>query len=127
MRRGERKGVFNVLIEVSNLDGHEFVAVEATVDTGSSYTVLGEDLLTGLGIYPFEKRQFQLGDDRMVEYDMGEARLRLGGAAMVTPVVFGPAGVSPLLGAVSLQIFGLIADSVNERLIQMPPIRVRPV
>ena len=31
-------GVFNVLIEVSNLDGHEFVAVEATVDTGSSYT-----------------------------------------------------------------------------------------
>ena len=120
-------GVFNVLIEVSNLDGHEFVAVEATVDTGSSYTVLGEDLLTGLGIYPFEKRQFQLGDDRMVEYDMGEARLRLGGAAMVTPVVFGSAGVSPLLGAVSLQIFGLIADSVKERLIQMPPIRVRPV
>ena len=57
---------------------------------------------------------------------MGEARLSLEGRRRVTPVVFGPSGVSPLLGAVTLQEFRLIADSVNERLVPMPPIRRPP-
>ena len=120
-------GVFSVLLEVGNPMVGEVVVVDAMVDTGSSYTVLGEDLLADLGIRPSERRQFQLGDGSMVEYDMGEARLRLEGNELNSPVVFGPAGVGSLLGAVSLQIFGLVADSVNERLIPMPPIRVRPL
>ncbi len=119
-------GTFNVPFEIKNLNGGEFVGVEALVDTGSSYTVLGEDLLGLLGIRPTERQQFQLGDNSFVEYEMGEARLRLNGSEMTTLVVFGPAGVSPLLGATTLQLFRLAADSVNERLIPMPPIRARP-
>ena len=83
-------GVFSVQLGVRHSKGHEFVAVEAMVDTGSSYTVLGEDLLSDLGIRPLERRQFQMGDDRMVEYDVGEARLRLEGRELTSPVVFGP-------------------------------------
>ena len=120
-------GVFNVQMEVGCPEVREFVVVEAMVDTGSSYTVLGEDLLADLGIRPSERQQFQLGDGSMVEYDMGEVRMRLEGRELNSPVVFGPAGVGALLGAVSLQNFRLIADSVNERLIPMPPIRVRPL
>ena len=43
-------GVFSVRLEVGCPEVREFVAVEAMVDTGSSYTVLGEDLLADLGI-----------------------------------------------------------------------------
>jgi predicted aspartyl protease len=93
-------GIFSVSLEVQSMDSGKFVEVEAMVDTGASYTVLGEDLLERLGIRPTERQQFQLGDDSFVEYDMGEARLRLDGSERTTPVVFGPAGVSPLLGAV---------------------------
>lgn len=120
-------GVFNVLLEVGSPAVGEFVVVDAMVDTGSSYTVLGEDLLVDLGVCASERQQFQLGDGGMVEYDMGEVRLRLEGREFSSPVVFGPVGVGALLGAVSLRIFGLVADSVNERLIPMPPIRVRPL
>ena len=120
-------GVFSVQMEVGCPEVREFVAVEAMVDTGSSYTVLGADLLADLGVWPSERQQFQLGDGSMVEYDMGEVRMRLEGRELNSPVVFGPAGVGALLGAVSLQNFRLIADSVNERLIPMPPIRVRPL
>ncbi len=119
-------GTFTTRFEVGNLNGGEFAGVEGLVDTGSSYTVLGEDLLTRLGVKATERRRFQLADDSFVEYDMGEARLRLGGSELTSLVVFGPPGVSPLLGAVTLQVFGLVADSVNERLIPMPPIRARP-
>ena len=108
------------------MNGGEFSALEALVDTGSTYTVLGSDLLEALGVESTERRRFQLGDDSFVEYDMGEARLRLEGRERSNPIVFGPPEVSPLIGAVTLQIFGLVADSVNERLVPMPPIQARP-
>ena len=119
-------GTFTASLEVGNMNGGEFARVEALVDTGSSYTVLGEDLLASLGIEPTERQQFQLGDDSFVEYEMGVATLRLEGHELPSVVVFGPPGVSPLIGAVTLQTFRLVADSVNERLIPMPPIRARP-
>jgi predicted aspartyl protease len=120
-------GTFSVEVQVGGYNGGATADVVALVDTGSSYTVLGQDLLERLGIRPAERRQFQLGDDSLVEWDMGQLGVLLDGRWQVTPVVFGSPGVSPLLGAVTLQQFGLIADSVNERLIPMPPIRVRPL
>ena len=120
-------GTFSVMFEVKNANGQEYASVEALVDTGASYTVLGEDLLANLGIQPDEQEQFQLGDDSIVEWNIGEARLRLGGSERTSPVVFGPPGVSPLLGALTLQIFRLTVDPVNERLVRLPPVKARPI
>ena len=120
-------GTFSVMLEVKSTNGGEYASVEALVDTGASYTVLGEDLLASLGIQPDEQEQFQLGDDSIVEWDIGEARMRLGGSERTTPVVFGPPGVNPLLGALTLQIFRLTVDPVNERLVRLPPVRARPI
>ena len=120
-------GTFSVMFEVKNANGGEYASVEALVDTGASYTVLGEDLLANLGIQPDEQEQFQLGDDSIVEWNIGEARLRLGGSERTSPVVFGPPGVSPLLGALTLQIFRLTVDPVNERLVRLPPVKARPI
>ncbi len=120
-------GAFSVTLEVKNANNGEYASVEALVDTGSSYTVLGEDLLASLDIQPNEKEQFQLGDDSIVEWDIGEARLRLEGSERTTPVAFGSPGVSPLLGALTLQIFRLTVDPVSERLVRLPPIKARPI
>ncbi len=98
-------GIFSVTLEVKNASNGGYASVEALVDTGSSYTVIGEDLLASLGIQPDEQEQFQLGDDSIVEWGIGEARLRLEGSERTTPVVFGPPGVSPLLGGVDAPNF----------------------
>ncbi len=118
-------GTFSVMLDVRNNNGGEWASVAALVDMGASYTVIGEDFLASLGIQPDEKEQFQLGDDSVVEWSIGEARLRLGGSARTSPVVFGPPGVSPLLGALTLQIFRLTVDPVNERLVRLPPVKAR--
>lgn len=98
-------GTFSVMLDVRNTNGGEWASSAAMVDTGASYTIVGEDFLASLGIQPDEKEQFQLGDAIVVEWNTGEARLRLGGSERTSPVVFGPPGVSPLLGALTLQIF----------------------
>ena len=113
-------GTFSVPIQIGNQVTGEFVPIDALVDTGATYTLLPADILVRLGITSFGRRDFELADQRHVQYDVGEARLRLNGAELTVLVVFAPEGTSPLLGATALELFGLAADPVNQRLISVP-------
>ena len=119
-------GTFTATLEVGNLNGAEFASVEALVDTGAYYTMVDSNLLESLGIQPTEQVRLHLADGSVVEYGMGPAWLRLERAARPTVVVFGPPGVRSLIGAMTLQLFRLVADSVNERLVPMPMLQARP-
>ena len=110
-------GTFSVPIQVGDRAGGQFVQVEALVDTGASDTVLPQDLLQGLGITAVDRLTYSLADETVVEYDVGEARLRLDGREWTTQVVFGPEGVTPLLGATTLQLFHLGVDPLQEQLV----------
>ena len=113
-------GTFTVSIQVSDLAGHNFVDLEALVDTGSTYTVLPKEVLDQLGIEQEGQRSFELGDDRVVEYPIGYARMRLGEDQTIILVVFGPDGVSPLLGATALEHLSLAVDPVHQKLVSVP-------
>jgi clan AA aspartic protease len=110
-------GTFNWPIEVANLDGQTSQSVEAMVDTGSSYTVLPASFLRGLGVSPIERIEFELADGRIIERDIGEARVTVDGRNATTLVVFGDEGVLPLLGAYTLEGVRLAVDPVRTRLI----------
>ncbi|PKB64740.1 MAG: hypothetical protein BZY80_02195 [SAR202 cluster bacterium Io17-Chloro-G2] len=110
-------GTFSHPVEVSGMDGQRFEAVEALVGTGSSYTVIPANLLHGLGIAPQERIEFELADGRMIERDIGEARIRVDGRNATTLVVFCDEGVSPLLEAYTLEGVRLAVDPVNKRLV----------
>ena len=110
-------GTFSVPIEVGGVSGGQFVQVQALVDTGSSDTVLPRDLLERLGITVVDRFAYSLADETIVEYDVGEARVRLDGRERTTQVVFGPMGVTSLLGATTLQQFHLGVDPLQEQLV----------
>jgi clan AA aspartic protease len=114
---GKKLGTFSVQIQVGDLAGMRPVQVEALVDTGASDTVLPQDLLRELGITTLDQFTYSLADGRIVEYDVGDARLRLEGRERTTQVVFGPEGVTPLLGTTTLQVFHLEVDPIAERLV----------
>ena len=114
---GGKLGTFSVQIQVGDLAGGQFVHVEALVDTGSSDTVLPRDILERLGIQAVDRFPYSLADETVVEYDVGEARLRLDDRERTTQVVFGPEGITPLLGATTLQLFHLGVDPLQERLV----------
>jgi len=113
-------GIFRVNIAVGDPLGQNFTPAEALVDTGSSYTALPASFLQRLGVSPHERRLFELADGSMVERDMGQTWVRIDGRTAIVPVVFGDEGVEALLGAVTLEIFGLAVDPVRRRLVPVP-------
>ena len=113
-------GTFTVPIQISDLAGQNFLDLEALVDTGSTYTVLPKEPLDQLGIEQEGQRSFELGDDRLVHYPIGYARMRLGDDQTIVLVVFGPEGINPLLGATALEHLSLAVDPVHQTLIPVP-------
>ena len=110
-------GTFTVQVQVSNLSGLQSTEVEALVDTGSTYTALPIDLLDSLGVEQEDVRRFELADNQIVEYPVGQARIHLEGNELIVLVVFSPENTAPLLGATTLEIFGLGVDPVGQKLI----------
>ncbi len=113
-------GTFEVSLQVADPSGRQFIEIEALVDTGATHTLLPGDMVERLGIEAIERISFQLADERTVEYEVGEARIRLDGRERTSLVVFGPEGTGPLLGATTLELFNLAVDPVGRRLMPVP-------
>ncbi len=111
-------GTFRYRMEVGRSDTGPFEQVEAVVDTGATFSQLPHSLLARLGVSPVEKREFTLADNRKVVRDIAVVTVRLEGRIRPTVCVVGEDGGPSLLGAVTLETFGLAADPVNRRLIQ---------
>ena len=120
-------GTFSVELEVGNPAREEFVAVQAMVDTGAIYTMLPENILDRIRhSRAWNTDIFELADDSLVEYAIGERhRSSARPNALPVPVVFARPDNTPLLGATTLEIFRLVADPVNEQLMPAPRIRAR--
>ena len=110
-------GTFTVSLGVADLQGQQFIELEALVDTGATYTSIPEDVLERLGAEVRETRPFEIADDRVVEYPVGYATMRVDDREVIALVVFGPPGTAPLFGATTLETAGLGVDPFNRRLI----------
>ena len=119
-------GTFSVEIGVGNLDRGPMTRVLAMADTGSFNSMLPDSLLRRLGLEPVERETYVLADGSEVEYGLGMARIGIDGREWHCPVVFAPDG-QYLLGATTLEIFRLMVDPVDERLVRKPPQRARPI
>ncbi len=112
-------GTLSVPIRLQGPAGRA-IETQALVDTGATHTLLPANMLAQLGVQPIERVQFHLADERTVEYGIGEVRIRLDGRERTTVVVFGPEGATPLLGAITLELFNLAVDPVGKRLMPVP-------
>ena len=110
-------GTFKWPLRISSMDGQQGREVEATVDTGASFTTLPGSLLRELGIEPMDKRGFLVADGRRVEMEYGEARATIDGKSVTTIVVFGGDEIPALLGAYTLEGLALAVDPEAQRLV----------
>jgi predicted aspartyl protease len=113
-------GTFKQTIEVGDFNGRRFVVLDALVDTGATYTFVPREVLAGLDIEPDEQRSFILANGGRASYGLAWVRLRLNGREQPTLAVFGDEGSQALLGAFTLEGFGLAVDTVNLKLESVP-------
>ena len=121
-------GQVYVNIEVGHEKGGEMVSIpDVLVDTGSAHTTL-PTLLNNLHIEPVEPVDLRLPGGKIVTWDVGQARIRLAGSPSewTCPVYFCPKDDEYLLGATTLEIFGLMVDPVEEGLVRKP-VRARSI
>ena len=110
-------GTFKWPLRISSMDGQQVRDIEATVDTGASFTTLPSMLLRDLGIKPTGKRGFLVADGRRIEMEYGQAWATIDGESVVTIVVFGEDEAPPLLGAYTLEGLALAVDPEAQRLV----------
>jgi len=91
-------------------EGKRSHKVSFLVDSGAVYSVVGKDILRGLGIRPHRKKAFFLANGDKVERKIGDAYFEYGGVGGAAPVIFGEPGDSDLLGAATLEALELVLD-----------------
>ncbi len=91
--------------------------VELLVDSGSTYTWVAGALLRALSVAPTERRRVVTIESQVAERDAAEVLITLEGRTLHTVCLFGDAGDLDVLGAYTLEGFGLAVDPVQRKLI----------
>ena len=91
--------------------------VSVLVDTGATWTTLPEEIIQELGCSVLSRRRVRLADGREQAWPIVSVLTSLEGQQLPTVCLVGPAGGPALLGAVTLEEFGLGVDPIARRLV----------
>ena len=118
-------GTFPASIEIGDPEGRRWVVVDALVDTGSTYTWVPRELLERLGVHGGFPREFETADGRVIRRDMAVTTARWEGEVLPTLVVVAEPEDGTMIGAYTLEGFGLAADPVNRRMVRVRGLAMR--
>lgn len=110
-------GLTKVILEITNLeDKTKTVKGEFLVDSGAFYTILPKRMVDKLGLKPELTKEFGLTDGTTIKRRLSSAYVTFDNNRIASPVILGKAGDSPLIGALTLESFGLILDPFKREL-----------
>jgi predicted aspartyl protease len=92
-------------------------AVTLLVDSGSTYTWVSGAVLRALSVVPTERRRIVTIEGQVTERDAAEVLITLEGRTLHTVCLFGEARDLDVLGAYTLEGFGLGIDPVQRKLV----------
>lgn len=110
-------GTFSADFVLWNADQTAARSLNGLVDTGASYTMIPAAILEDLGITRKRTTTFDLADGSRRSYALGYAEMELAGQRDLVHIIFGPENTRILIGAFTLEVFGLAADAKYRRLI----------
>jgi predicted aspartyl protease len=90
--------------------------VRFLLDSGATYSLLAQPTWQELGLEPKRSASFMLADGTRIERRISECHLTSPQGEGHTPVILGEEGDEPLLGAVTLEILGLVLNPFNRTL-----------
>ena len=115
--RPHAMGLFHVDIEVLPSNGGRAERHAVLVDTGASYLSLPASLLVRLGYRPVGMQRVIFATGETAVWPVAEIRVRLEGRERTVLAFVADEGAPKLLGAQTLETFGLGVDPLARRLI----------
>jgi clan AA aspartic protease len=116
---------FTVHATLRNPDDRErSAAIDFLVDTGAIYTTLPTEIVAQMALGTPYERTVEFANGQRDVWRMGEVRIKLGNEERTTVFLAGPPGCRPLLGAVTLEEFGVAVDPIHQRLVPIPSLFV---
>ena len=113
-------GTFHVKFTIRNpFEPERFLELEGLVDTGAHFTQVPASLLAQIGVRPSRTQQIQYADGRVVSKPVGTAEIMIGQHVGPAVVLFGEANDLTLIGAATLENFGVGVDPVRKILIPL--------
>lgn len=110
-------GLTHVNVRVGNpANGRESAEVQCLVDSGAVYSLIPGRILRRLHIKPHSSREFVLADGRVIRRKLATATFEYEGRRGDSMVIVGEPGDDPLLGATTLEGFGLVLDPFRREL-----------
>jgi clan AA aspartic protease len=116
-------GLTFLTVRVGNpANGHRVEEVNCLVDSGAIYSLIPGRVLRRLGIKPHSTREFVLANGEVIRRRLATATFEYQGKRGDSMVVVGETGDDPLLGATTLEGFGLVLDPFRRELrpMQLP-------
>lgn len=111
-------GTFPVAASLANpAHPEQRVTLDLLVDTGATWTMLPQEVVARLGLRASRQRAVTLASGERVTYPAGQVAIQLNGEEAITFFLAGPPGCLALLGAVTLEEFGLAPDPVQKTLV----------
>lgn len=110
-------GLFHVDIEVLPANGGSAERQTVLVDTGASYMSLPASVLERLGYRPVDTQRVVFTTGETALWRVTEVRVRLEGHDRTVLAFLADEGAPKLLGAQTLETFGLGVDPLRRRLV----------
>jgi predicted aspartyl protease len=117
-------GIFRTTIGVAHpaRSDERHTIEDVMVDTGSEYNWVPRRLLEQLGVEPERVDRFETADGRVLEREVGFARLYAAGRSAIAAVVFAEPKDLVLLGAHGLEGLNLRIDLGRKELVPAGPV-----
>ncbi len=111
-------GTFTVKVTLSHPEHRATrLTLDLWVDTGATWSLIPADAARSLGVEPSETRPVRTANGRRLDLPLAEIRFTIDGRSLTTPCLLGAPDAPALLGAVTLEAFGLAADPVQKTLV----------
>ncbi len=95
------------------------------VDTGATDSLAPTDELEKIGVRKEGKMSYELANGDVKEYPYGLVRIEFMGEITAGRVIFGAAGVEPILGVTALESVGIMVDPTTKTLKRLPAIPLK--
>ena len=118
-------GLTHIAVKLRSVGSNDTFTANFLVDTGATDSMVSASELKRIGVVPNGKRTYELATGELEEFDVGYGEFSFMDDKIQARVMFGPDNIEPILGAIALELAGVMVDPVKQTLKKLPALSLK--